>query len=82
VSLFVGSAVFGVFGWPDLFGAGLRRATEGTAIIAAQLTGITILAGVFFRKIEALLRFKYFSFNTWNDNKGQRASLNILSIHT
>ena len=75
VPMFVGSAVFGVVGRPDLLRTGLRRATEGTAVISAQLTGITILAGVFFRKIEALLRFKYFSFNTWNDNKRQRASL-------
>ena len=80
--MLVGSAAFGIVGRPDLLRAGWQRATEGTAIIAAQLTGITILAGVFFRKIEALLRFKYFSFNTWNDNKGQRASLNIVSIHT
>jgi hypothetical protein len=62
--MFLGAAVFVVVGRSDLFGAGLRRATEGTAIIAAQLTGITILAGVFFRKIEARLRIKYFSFNT------------------
>ena len=75
VSMFVGSAVFGVVGRPDIFGGGLRRATEGTAIFAAQLTGITILAGVFFRTIEAHFRYEYFSFDTWNDSKRQRASL-------
>ena len=75
--MLVGAAVFGVFGRPDLRPASLRSATEGTAIIAAQLTGITILTGVFFRKIEALLRFKYFSFNTWNDNERQRAYLSV-----
>jgi hypothetical protein len=73
----VGSAVFGVLGRPDLFRAGLRSATEGAAIIAAQLAGITILAGVFLRKIEAHLRYKYSSFNTWYDNKRHRASFNI-----
>jgi hypothetical protein len=77
----VGSAVFGIVGQPDLLRTGWQRATEGAAIIAAQLTGITILARVFFRKIEALLRFKHFSFNTWNDNKRQRASLILGSIH-
>jgi len=54
---------------------GLRRTAKVTAIIAAQLTGVTILARVFLGKIEALLRFKYFSFYTWNDNKAQRAFL-------
>ena len=77
----VGSAVFGVVGRPDLFGAGLRGAAEGAAIIAAQLAGITISAGVFFRKIEAHFRLKYFSFYTLNDNKCQRASL-IIDILT
>jgi hypothetical protein len=75
--MLVESAVFGVVGRAELIRTGLRRTTEGTAIIAAQLTGITILAGVFFRKIEALLRFEYFSFNTWNDNKSQRAFLTV-----
>jgi len=75
--MLVGSADFGVVGRAELLRTGLRRATEGTAIIAAQLTGVTLLAGVFFRKIEALRRFKYFSFNTWNDNKSQRAFLTV-----
>ena len=75
--MLVESAVLGVVGRAELLRIGLRRSTEGTAIIAAQLTGITILAGVFFRKIEALFRFEYFSFNTWNDNKGQRAFLTV-----
>lgn len=82
VSTFVGSTLFDVVGRPELFGAGWQRSTEGTAIIAAQLTGITILAGVFFRKIEAHFRSEYFSFNIWNDNKRQGASLILLSSHT
>jgi hypothetical protein len=73
--MFAGSAIFGVAGRPDLFCTGLQGTTKGTAIIAAQLAGKAILAGVFFRKIEALLRSEYFSFNTWNDNKRQRSSL-------
>ena len=63
-SLLAGSAVFDILARPHLLRAELRRATEGTAVIAAQLTGITLLAGVFFRKIEARLRIKNFSFNT------------------
>ncbi|MEN8780697.1 MAG: hypothetical protein ABF292_06255 [Desulfobacterales bacterium] len=73
--MFAGSAIFGVAGRPDLFCTGLQGTTKGTAIIAAQLAGKAILAGVFFRKIEALLRSEYFSFNSWNDNKRQRADL-------
>ena len=47
------------------------------ALLIKTRKGITILTGVFFRKIEALLRFKYFSFNTWNDNERQRAYLSV-----
>lgn len=76
--MFAGSAIFGVAGRPDLFCTGLQGTTKGTAIIAAQLAGKAILAGVFFRKIGvSLRRYKNFSLKTRNGNKSHSASLSL-----